>query len=129
MVRIRSAFVVCICHTTLLLLCKSHVCFYLLSDTSSWTEYQILTTVATATCLLTFIVLVCARQSSGYAKFIVVSVFSPVSGMYICLANYAKFPFSYDSVQGRELNLCCLIALSSRKHAYIILTPLNPTFI
>lgn len=50
------------------------------SDITGWKRYQILTTAGAAISLLTFMLVGCTRQSGGYAKFVMVSILTPISG-------------------------------------------------
>ena len=66
------------------------------SDITGWKRYQILTTAGAAISLLTFILVGCTRQSGGYAKFVMVSILTPISGrisIYLYLFILLLFVF------------------------------------
>ena len=54
--------------------------FIFFSDITGWKRYQILTTAGAAISLLTFMLVGCTRQSGGYAKFVMMSILTPISG-------------------------------------------------
>ena len=57
---------------------------------------------------------------------------SRLTGVQMVVFFYSSIPvvlFDYPEIVSVECSLSDLTVISSRNHAYIILTPLNPTFI